>query len=61
MKDMKKLAFISGAIVGSLFSFGALFKVMHWPGANILLVVSIALFSLVFVPSFAKFKFSKEE
>ena len=50
---MKKLAFISGVLFGSLSAIGFLFKIMHWPGANILLVLSIGLFSLVFVPSLA--------
>jgi len=56
---MKKAAFISGALFGSLLGFGLMFKTMHWPGANILLVMSIALFALVFVPSFAVFRYRK--
>lgn len=56
---MKKLVVISGAFFASLISMATLFKVMHWPGAGILLVVSIGLFSLVFVPSIAYFLYQK--
>ena len=55
---MKKLAFISGAVVGSLLALGILFKIMHWPGAGILLVLSIGFFSLVFVPSLTRFLYT---
>jgi hypothetical protein len=56
---MKKAAFISGALFGSLFGLGTLFKIMHWPGAGILLVVGIGLFSFVFVPSLATFLYKR--
>ena len=56
---MKKLVFISGGIFGSLSGLGFLFKVMHWPGAGILLVINVALFSFVFVPSLVKFLYSR--
>ena len=56
---MKKLAFISGAIFGSTFGLGALFKIMHWPGAGILLVVCFGVFSLIFVPTLSKFLYNK--
>ena len=57
---MKKLAFISGMIFASLLGMGIMFKTMHWPGANMLLVVSLVLFSFVFVPSFVRFQYSKD-
>jgi hypothetical protein len=58
---MKKLAFISGGLSFSLSSIGMLFKIVHWPGANILLVLGIGLFSLVFVPGIAKYLYDKEK
>ena len=57
---MKKLAFITGALSFSLSALGTLFKIVHWPGANILLVIGIGLFSLIFVPVIAKYLYDKE-
>lgn len=34
---MKKFIYIFGIILLNIFAFGAIFKVMHWPGAGILL------------------------
>jgi len=58
---MKELAYISGALFGSLTSLGILFKIMHWPGANILLVLGVAIFSLLFMPGIAKYCYDKNE
>jgi hypothetical protein len=57
---MKKLAIITGALSSSLTSIGILLKITHWPGANILLVIGIGLFAVVFVPIFAKYLFDKD-
>lgn len=47
---MKKIMIVSGMI--SVFGFiaGAIFKVMHWPGANALLLFSILLMCFIFLP-----------
>ena len=47
---MKKIIYISGLVSVNLMLYGALLKVLHLPGANILLTVSILLFSLGFLP-----------
>ncbi len=39
-----------GVTNGIIFCVWSLFKVMHWPGANMLWFVTIGLFSLVFIP-----------
>jgi len=56
---MKKLAFISGALSGSLSGLGILFRVMHLPVAHIFMVIGLALFSVIFVPSAAKYLYDK--
>jgi len=56
---MKKLAFISGALFASLLGMGFLFKIMHWPGAGMLLVLCLSSFSFVFVPVMAKYLYDK--
>lgn len=40
----------TGAIAGILISLGILFKVMHWPWANVMMNTSIAILILLFLP-----------
>ncbi len=47
---MKKSVYISGIISIITMMLGCMFKVMHWPGASILLVSSVFLFSFIFLP-----------
>lgn len=47
---MKKVMFMSGAFSAFTVLIGSLFKIMHWPGAALLFVIAIALFSFVFLP-----------
>lgn len=39
-----------GALAGSALSMGILFKIMHWPGANVLGMSAILLMAFVFLP-----------
>jgi hypothetical protein len=41
---------IGGVIAGSLVILGAMFKVMHWPGAGIVLLVSWSLTAVILLP-----------
>ena len=45
-----KLLLAIGTINGILFCLNALFKVMHWPGANTMWFMTLGLFALVFIP-----------
>ncbi len=45
-----KLVLAIGTINGILFCIQSLFKVMHWPGANTMWFVTLALFVFVFIP-----------
>lgn len=47
---MKKSMIISGAIAAFLLLVGSMFKLAHWPGAAVLFVLGMVLFSLVFLP-----------
>lgn len=47
---MKNKIYIFGIVLLILFTIGALFKIMHWPGAGIVISVSMILFALVFSP-----------
>lgn len=45
-----KLIIVFGAVFGVLISFAVLFKIFHWPGANIMGLISVAIMLLVFTP-----------
>lgn len=48
---MKKSVYFSGIASANLMLFGSMFKVFHWPGAGILLVLATLMFCLWFLPS----------
>jgi hypothetical protein len=41
-----------GIVGGMLLASGIFFKIMHWPGANILLVLGMFLITFIFLPIF---------
>jgi hypothetical protein len=47
---MKKSISISGIACANLMMFGSMFKVMHWPGASVMLILAVFLFCFVFLP-----------
>jgi len=47
---MKKMMIYSGAFSVAAFVSGSFFKLMHWPGAGILLVMAIFSAALIFLP-----------
>lgn len=49
---MKGTMFLLGYIALFLSTSGAMFKVMHWPGANIMLVLGIVILNLGFLPMY---------
>ena len=56
---MKKLAFFSGATFLSLTILGMLFKLMHWPGAGVILILGVAGLTLLAIPVVAMYKYKK--
>ncbi|MCK5066135.1 MAG: hypothetical protein KAR16_01790 [Bacteroidales bacterium] len=50
---MKKFMYILGSIAPSLLIVGAVFKLQHWPGANVLIVLGSFLLGAVYLPVFA--------
>lgn len=58
---MKKLMIGSGIFAASVFSLGIFFKFMYWPGASIMIVVGIVLFSLLFLPLYFTLKIKEEK
>jgi len=45
-----KLVIGLGTLAGILFSMGILFKVMHWPLANVMAVVALVIMLILFLP-----------
>ncbi|MES2485510.1 MAG: hypothetical protein V4581_06120 [Bacteroidota bacterium] len=51
-KLRQKAVYISGFIAAFLMSTGSIFKIMHWPGASMLLLVGFVVLNLIFLPLF---------
>lgn len=49
-RNREKAVVAIGALAASLISLGILFKVMHWPFANMMSMVAIAIMLLLFLP-----------
>lgn len=47
---MKKSMIISGSLAIAAFMIGSFFKIMYWPGANVLLLLAILTLTFVFLP-----------
>lgn len=47
---MKKIMIAGGAFSTFAFLFGSFFKVMHWPGAAVLLTLAVFVFCVLFLP-----------
>lgn len=47
---MKKSAYITGIVSTNLFLFGSLMKMLHWPGAAIMVSLGLGIAALVFLP-----------
>lgn len=58
---MKNTLVKSGLVSTGLTLLGVLFKIMHWPGASIMLVLGVAIFGLLFIPLLIVLKFKDEE
>lgn len=58
---MKRTLKITGAITIILCLIGSLFKFQHWPGAGVLLLLSLGFFALVFIPLNIIMKFKDEK
>lgn len=47
---LQKALSVSGILVSGVVSFGVFFKLMHWPGANVLLMLSLVSLTFIFLP-----------
>jgi hypothetical protein len=56
-ETMKKTMSVSGLIAVIALIAGVFFKLQHWPGANILILLGFTLLSLLFIPLWFVFRF----
>ncbi len=53
---MKKFMFILGMIAPSMLIIGTIFKIQHWPGAGVMIVLSLFLLGAIYLPVFVSVK-----
>ena len=53
---MKKFMYILGMIAPAMLITGTIFKIQHWPGAGVLLVLSLFLLGAIYLPVFVMVK-----
>ena len=56
---LNKLQFATGSLVALLFVFSFLFKVMHWPYANLLMILSCIIAALILIPIYFYSRYKK--
>jgi len=59
MEKTTKIQYISGVCMLVVFSLGLLFKMFHWPYANITLILGTIIFVLIYVPLYFYIKYKK--
>lgn len=58
---MRRTLKISGGISIFLSILGAIFKAMHWPGAGVLIILSLFFFAFIFIPLNIVMKFKDQK
>ncbi len=53
---MKKFMYILGMVAPAMLITGTIFKIQHWPGSGILLVISLFLLGAIYLPVFVMVK-----
>lgn len=47
-----KMILTAGVVIGILYCLSTVFKVQHWPGANVMTIATISLLFFVFIPAY---------
>lgn len=58
---MKKSVYLTGIACTILMLLGCMFKIMHWPGASIMLILSVFLFCFYFLPVALVYSYKSQE
>lgn len=59
-EEGKRAAYLVGLFAGLFYIAGFLFKIMHWPGAGLIILVGLILFAVIFIPLFAVVHYKNE-
>ena len=57
---MKKFIYLSGISFTNIFLIGAIMKMSHWPGADMMILAGLGAIALLFLPM-ATFKAYRDE
>jgi len=57
---MKKLMYLMGFLGAATLSVGTLFKIMHWPGADMASLIGVIILLLIFMPLWALDRYKYE-
>ena len=57
----ERLTYIFGILLGTTLSLGFLFKIMHWPMANKIMISSVVLFDFLYVPIYFISRYQNEK
>jgi hypothetical protein len=58
---MKKFVFVLGFTAAFVFAVGFIFKNMHWPTANLMILIGAAVFTLAFLPLYFRLKYVADQ
>lgn len=58
--NMKKLMYFMGFLGAATLSVGTLFKIMHWPGADMASLIGVIILLLIFMPLWALDRYKYE-
>ena len=56
----RRAAYLVGLFAGLFYIAGFLFKIMHWPGATLIIFAGLILFAMVFIPLFVVAHYKNE-
>jgi hypothetical protein len=56
----KRAAYLVGLFAGLFYIAGFLFKLMHWPGATLIIFAGLILFTMIFIPLFVMAHYKNE-
>jgi len=58
---MRKIAYISGALFSAITLLSFLFKLLHFQGAQTLVMIGIVGLALIFIPFYTVYKYNKNK
>ena len=57
---MKKILYLIGLLSTAFTFLGSIFKIMHWPGASVMIIIGAFSFAFIFIPLLIFIKFKED-